>query len=52
MKRLTGLFNALICHFEDDPNEWLEGAELSATLSGSLLDGIPIEGSDSICVKP
>ena len=40
----------LVCQFEDDPNEW-EPGDGEAKLTGELLDGTPIEGSDSICVK-
>ena len=41
----------LVCQFEDDPSAWNVGSD-SATLSGELLDGLPFEGSDSICVVP
>jgi hypothetical protein len=45
-------YTDLVCHFEDTPDEWLEGDEVFATLTGSLLDGTPIEGTDSICIRP
>jgi hypothetical protein len=41
----------LVCHFEDDSAAWTAG-EGEATLTGSLLNGEPIEGTDSICVVP
>ena len=41
----------LVCQFEDDPSTWTVGSD-AATLSGNLLDGLPFEGSDSICVVP
>lgn len=44
----------LVCQFEDDPDEWVIGDD-EAELTGNLLPefgGIPINGSDSICVKP
>lgn len=45
-------FLDLVCHFEDDPNEWLEGDNATATIKGELTDGTPIEGTDSICIVP
>ena len=41
----------LVCHFEDDAERWTPGDD-EATLTGNLLDGTPIEGSDSICISP
>lgn len=41
----------LICHFEDDPGTW-EGGVDEATLTGHLLDGTLVEGTDSICLVP
>ena len=41
----------MVCHFEDNPDEWLEGTS-TGTLTGNLLDGTPIEGTDSICIVP
>ena len=41
----------LVCHFEDDVGNWVAG-DGEATLTGTLLDGTPIEGTDSICVVP
>ena len=41
----------LVCHFEDDSENW-EPGDGEATLTGNLLDGTSIEGSDSICVVP
>ena len=45
-------FPDMVCHFEDDPQQWLSGVEGNATLTGELLDGTLIEGSDSICIVP
>ena len=46
-------FPDLICHFEDNPDNWevLEG-DTTATVSGELLDGTLFEGTDSICIVP
>jgi hypothetical protein len=41
----------LVCQFEDDSNLWAPG-DGEATLSGELLDGTKIKGTDSICVVP
>jgi hypothetical protein len=41
----------MVCHFEDDPVNWTAG-DSTATLTGSLLDGTAIEGTDSICIVP
>ena len=41
----------MVCHFEDDPGNWTEG-DSTATLTGGLLDGTAIEGTDSICIVP
>jgi hypothetical protein len=41
----------LVCHFEDDPNNWTAGDSI-ATLTGMLNDGTAIEGIDDICVVP
>ena len=41
----------LICHFEDDAGLWTAGTT-EATLTGRLLNGAKMEGSDSICVVP
>ena len=45
-------FPDLVCHFEDDTTQWEVGNDGNATLTGKLLDGTPIEGSDSICIVP
>lgn len=44
-------FLDLVCHFEDDANNW-EPGDGDATLTGTLLDGSEFEGTDSICVVP
>ena len=36
----------------DDADQWVEGNNESATLTGELLDGTLIQGSDSICIVP
>jgi hypothetical protein len=41
----------LVCHFEDEPNNWLVG-DTTATLVGTLLDNTPFIGTDSICIRP
>lgn len=41
----------LVCQFADDSSAWVEGGD-TATLTGKLLDGSRIEGSDSICLRP
>lgn len=41
----------LVCQFEDDSSLWAPG-DGEATLSGALLDGTEIEGTDSICIVP
>jgi hypothetical protein len=41
----------MVCHFEDDPGNWTEG-DSTAILTGSLLDGTAIEGTDTICIVP
>ena len=45
-------FLDLVCHFEDDSSQWLEGTDDSATLTGELYDGTSIKGVDSICIIP
>ncbi len=40
----------LVVQFEDDITQWEPGQSI-ADLMGNLLDGTPIIGSDSICVK-
>ena len=45
-------FLDLVCHFEDDPSEWIEGTEDNAILEGELVNGTQIEGTDSICIVP
>ncbi len=44
-------FYDLVCHFEDNPDYWETGND-DATLTGALLDGTEIEGTDSICIVP
>ncbi len=41
----------LVCQFEDDPLQWVEG-QAEAKVTGKLLDGTLIEGTDSICIVP
>ena len=41
----------LVCHFEDDPDSW-EAGEDEATLTGILMDGTQIKGTDAICLVP
>jgi hypothetical protein len=42
-------FLDLVCQFEDDPANWAPGNG-TATLTGTLNDNAPFEGTDSICV--
>jgi sugar lactone lactonase YvrE len=44
-------FDDLVCQFEDNDQAWDPGTG-EATLTGSLLDGRPIAGTDSICIVP
>ena len=45
-------FSDLVCHFEDDTaDNWTEGAA-TATLTGELMNGVPIVGTDAICIVP
>ncbi|MDY6839641.1 MAG: LecA/PA-IL family lectin, partial [Thermodesulfobacteriota bacterium] len=44
-------FLDLVCHFEDDPENWVPQNDM-AELTGELVDGTPIEGTDSICIVP
>jgi sugar lactone lactonase YvrE len=41
----------LVCQFEDDPSQWVPG-QAEATLTGELIDGTSIEGTDTICIVP
>ncbi|MGF1740255.1 ThuA domain-containing protein [Vibrio profundum] len=45
-------FMDLVCHFEDDADNWEPNNTDLATLSGTLYDGSEFSGSDSICVVP
>jgi hypothetical protein len=47
---LDGFYD-LVCHFDDNSDYW-EPGEDEATLTGELLDGTRIEGTDSICIVP
>ncbi len=44
-------FTDLVCSFDDDLGKWEPGSA-SATLSGLLLNGTPVSGTDSICRVP
>jgi len=41
----------IVCQFVDAPTAW-EPGDGEATLTGYLIDGTPIQGSDSICIVP
>jgi hypothetical protein len=42
-------FNDMVCQFQDNPDAWRPGTT-TAELTGLLLDSMPFEGSDAICV--
>ncbi len=44
-------FDDLVCQFQDEPSNWAHG-DGEATLTGAMLNGMPLEGTDSICVVP
>jgi len=44
-------YTDIVCQFVDNPDNWSPDNG-TATLAGELLDGTPIEGSDSICTVP
>lgn len=44
-------FADLVCQFQDDAGMW-EAGEDEATLTGELLDGSAIRGTDAICLVP
>jgi hypothetical protein len=44
-------FMDLVCHFEDDPDNWTAGYD-KADLTGELIDGTLIKGTDTICIVP
>jgi hypothetical protein len=44
-------FPDLVCQFEDNSTNWAPDGD-TATLTGETYDGIPIEGTDSICLVP
>jgi hypothetical protein len=41
----------LVCQFQDDSTAWAAGSD-EATLTGNLINGGSIKGTDSICLKP
>ena len=45
------LIDDFVVQFEDDLADWTGGGA-TATLTGELYDGTPIEGTDSICIVP
>ena len=44
-------YDDLVCHFVDYADAWSPDNG-TATLKGALLDGTPIEGTDTICIVP
>lgn len=44
-------FQDIVCHFEDDSSNWTGGGA-TGTVTGDLLNGTPIKGTDSICIVP
>lgn len=45
-------FPDLVCHFEDEAENWTAGTEPEADITGALFDGTPISGTDEICIVP
>jgi hypothetical protein len=43
-------YDDLMCHFDNVSTNWTSG-QTTATVSGKLYDGVPVQGSDAICVK-
>ena len=44
-------YDDLVCHFLDNTDTWSPNNG-TATITGALLDGTPIEGTDTICIVP
>lgn len=44
-------FYDLVCHFQDEPMNWLPG-EATISLKGMLYDDTRIAGEDSLCIVP
>jgi len=45
-------FPDLVCHFEDEAENWTAGTDPDADITGALLDGTLISGTDEICIVP
>ena len=43
-------YDDLMCHFDNVSTNWTSG-QATATVSGKLYNGLPIQGSEAICVK-
>ncbi|HEV2220532.1 MAG TPA: hypothetical protein VGV08_08235 [Casimicrobiaceae bacterium] len=43
-------YDDLVCQFDNVSTSWASG-QTTATVSGKLYNGLPIQGSDTICVK-
>jgi hypothetical protein len=64
--KMVGKADRLLAHFDDidgdgytdliaqfeDSDGWTGNGAAYATLTGYLLDGTPIEGTDTICIVP
>lgn len=42
----------LVCHFDDNAENWSPGGDEQASLEGTLNDGRPFSGADDICLVP
>jgi hypothetical protein len=50
IERVNGdAYDDLVCHFDNSPADWQPG-QASALLTGKLVNGVPIQGSQNICV--
>jgi hypothetical protein len=43
-------YDDMVCHFDNVSTNWTSG-QTTATVSGKMYDGVPLKGSDAICVK-
>jgi len=50
MRTLSGAFDDLACQFENATANWTTG-QVTEVLTGKLYNGLPFQGSDTVCVK-